>query len=103
MAPDDRLTDPQFGTQRPDLVLVKHFQRFDDQAGGPFRFDQRGPDVVVALDDLGLFADTLAALDQVGVEGALGQEIVVEVKFGDLFFLDPEKGVTDGLPLGLGF
>ena len=58
--------------------------------------------VVVALDDVGLLAHALARFDEVGVEGALGEEASSMPRRGHLALLDGHEEVADDLALVLG-
>ncbi len=55
----------------------------------------------MALDDVGFLPHALAALDHVRVEGALGEEGVVEPELGHLFLLHRDEHVADELALAL--
>ena len=70
LAPHDRLGQPELEADAPHLVLEQRAQRLDERE---LEVVGQAADVVVALDVGG--AGAAAGLDDVGVEGALHEEV----------------------------
>ena len=98
MAPDEVLRQPQLAPQRAHLVLEQLAQRLDQLQVHALG---QAADVVVRLDGDRRPAGERHALDHVGVERALGQELGAAELLGLLVeHVDEER--ADGLALGLG-
>ena len=95
LAADEILGQPQLPAQLTDLVLEEHPQGLDDLP--EVHVVGEAAHVVVALDDGGVAE---AGLDDVGVDGALGQEVHLADLLGFLL-KDPDELLADDLALVL--
>ena len=98
MAADERLGQAELAAELADLVLEQLAQRLDQLHVHPLG---QAADIVVALDRHRRAAGEADALDHVGIERALGEEIGA----ADLLRLGLEhvdEGLADELALGLG-
>ncbi len=103
MARDDGLVYAEGAAERAHLVLVEPVEGFDNTALGALLLDERRTHVMVALDHVSLRANALTRLDQVRIQGALGQEVVVaEPEPRDLPLLHVDEQVAYRVALGLG-
>src|SRR5262245_13618145 len=70
MAPDELVREPEHRAELADLVLEQIPQRLDQSEA---QIRGKAADVVVQLDARGRAGVTVARLDHVGIEGALGE------------------------------
>ncbi|MNX96311.1 hypothetical protein D3C86_1286230 [compost metagenome] len=97
MASDEGVGQAQFAAQGADLVLEQFAQRLDQLQLHEVR---QAADIVVALDHRRRAARGRDALDHVGIEGALRQELGA-FDLGGLAVEDLDEDAADGLALGL--
>ena len=95
LAPDQCLGEAQLRSERANFVLEQVAQGFDELE---LQVVGQAADVVVALDDSGGAVDA-AALDDVGVDGSLGEEVGVG-DAGGLALEDTDEAFANDAALG---